>query len=250
MKKLTNRIRYWLRIVPDWRDCRHASCWDGTNAQKRLMNILSPHFTEAKFREYVEWMKGRGCDTAHVILANAGDGEGGGYNALVHADHAKLAKKRIKALRLAGFAVVPWLVTDDSAAYVADLFAHAEERVKFASDHKLFKHASYVVLGLEMDEARDGASGWPKVAEAVRRHWPGKVGVHHCSGNGFRYARLGDIVLGQLEPKSATNAAIKYQIMAIKSMDKGAVGFEYERHPNRDKAQAALDAGAIGVGNW
>lgn len=57
----------------------HASCWDN-GGSKRLMNLLSPKFSGEKFREYVAWMKGRGCDAAHVILINGGDGEGAGWN--------------------------------------------------------------------------------------------------------------------------------------------------------------------------
>ena len=36
----------------------------------------------------------------------------------------------------------------------------------------------------------------------------------------------------------------------LRAMGKQVVGFEYERHPDRARAQAALDAGAFGVGNW
>lgn len=239
------------KSVPPPDKCVHASCWDGSNAQKRMMNILSPGFSDAKFDEYVAWMKGRGCDTAHVFLVNQSDGEGAaGQNCATKADHAKLAKKRIEKLRKEGFAVVPWIVADDSAAHIKDLFAHPEERIKALADAGLFDQASYIVIGLEMNEAKDAAKGWPKVAAALRKHYKGKLATHHTSGNSFAFAGLGEIVMGQLDPKKASVAAIKEQVGKIRAMGKDAVGFEYARSPDRKKAQAALDAGAIGCGNW
>lgn len=236
--------------VPPPEKCVHASCWDGSNAQRRMMNILSPGFSDAKFDEYVAWMQSRGCDTAHVFLVNKADGEGAGQNCATNPGHAKLAKKRIEKLRKKKFAVVVWICADDSAAWLKDIFAHPEERVKALADAGLFKEASYVVLGLEMNEADGASKGWPKVAAAVRKHYKGKIGVHHTSGNNFPFAGLGDIVLGQLDPKSASTAAIQAQIKKIRGMGKMAVGFEYSRNPDRGKANAALAAKAIGVGNW
>lgn len=235
--------------VPAWDKAVHASCWDGETAKRRMMNILSPGFSDAKFGEYVAWMKSRGCDAAHVFLINQADGEGAGQNCATKPDHAKLAKRRIEALRKDGFAVVPWVIADDSDAWIKDLFAHPEERVKTLADAGLFADASYVVVGLEMDEASGGSSGWPKVAAAIRKHFKGRLGTHHQSGSSFAYAGLGEIVLGQLDP-GCSASDIKKQVAAIRAKGKAAVGFEYARSPDRAKAQAALDAGAVGVGNW
>lgn len=253
LKKLIAELRYWFKIIPEWNKCKFASCWDGNNASRRMMNILSPHFSEGKFNDYMMWMLVRGCNTAHVFLANKADGEGGGYNCMVDSGHAKVARKRIKELRLNGFAVVPWILADDSAAYAKDLFAHTDARIKFLADNGLLDHASFVVIGLEMNEGGSfpgGDAGWPKVAEALKKVYKGKLATHHTSGNTFKYAGLGDIVMGQLDPNNANAIAIKNQIAAIKKLGKKPFGFEYERKPNRSKAQAALDAGAYGVGNW
>jgi len=236
-----------------WDEAVHASCWDGSNASRRLMNLVSPHFSENKFREYLKWTKERGCDAAHVILINQADGEGAGYNCASNADHAKLARERIESLRREGFAIVPWLITDDSRDFAEDLFAHPEERIKALAAARLFDGAAYVVLGLEMDEPNSypsGKTGWPKVAAALRKHYTGRIGVHHKSGNSFPFAGLGDIILGQLDPGDATPAAIAKQIKAIQALGKEAVGFEYARGPARDLAKIALDKGAAGVGNW
>lgn len=247
--RLIARIRYHLHIVPKWDETRRASCWDGANASRRMMNILSPHFSDGKFREYVKWMQSRGCDTAHVFLINKGDGEGGGYNCATNADHARLAKARIAKLRKEGFAVVPWIIADDSSAWARDLFGHADTRLQALDRAGLFDEASYVVLGLEMDEY-GGGDEWRRVAVALRAVWKGKVGAHYKSGNSFPFVGLADIVLGQLEPKNANPGAIAAQVAAIRRLGKAAVGFEYARGPDRRLAQAALDAGAIGCGNW
>lgn len=217
------------------------------------MNLLSPKFSEGKFVDYAVWMEDRGCDTAHVILINGGDGEGAGYNCATNTKHAKIARERIEGLRRLGFAVVVWLITDDSTEWAKDLFDHAEARVKALADAGLFDNASYIVLGLEMDEENSypsGKTGWPKVAAALRKHYTGRIGVHHKSGNSFPFAGLGDIILGQLDPKEATESAIRAQIRAIKKRGKAAVGFEYARKPARNLANIAIDEGAEGVGNW
>ena len=232
--------------VPGYKDCKYASCWDGSNAQKRMMNILSPAFSDSKFKEYVKWMKDRGCNTAHVIFINQGDGEGAGYNVV---NSIKLTKDRIKYIRKQGLAVVPWIITDDSSAYAKTLFKDPDGYIKTLADAGVFDEASYIVLGLEMNEY-GSAKDWNNLCVAVRKYCPKKkIGVHHVSSS-YTYAALGDIVLDQCEPKNATPAKVASQINKIKSMGKEAVGFEYARQPNRSLAQAALDAGAIGVGNW
>lgn len=254
MKQRTiNKILRWFGKVPSWKKCRLASCWDGPNALRRMMNILSANMSDEKFKRYVRWMEEQGCDTVHCILINKADGENAGYNCATVEGHARVARERIKYLRKRGFAYVPWIICDDSADYATDLFLHADARLKALSDAGLFEEASYVVLGLEMDEPKSypGApEGWPKVRAALKAVCKRKVGVHHCSGNSFRYAHLGDIILGQLDPKKATESAIRNQIAIIRGKGKAAVGFEYERHADRQKATWALDAGAVGVGNW
>ena len=68
--------------TPSWNECTKASCWQGQNAGTRHMNILSPKFSDAVFRDRVKWAKARGCNTLHLFLINKGDGEGSGYTAL------------------------------------------------------------------------------------------------------------------------------------------------------------------------
>lgn len=249
LEKLIAKIARVFRRIPKPEKCRLASCWDGANASRRMMNILSPHFTDAKFRDYLAWMKARGCDTAHVFLINQGDGEGAGYNCATDPAAARTAKRRIEKIRDAGLAVVPWVIADDSSDWARDLFANADARVEALRKAGLFDEASYIVLGLEMDEYGN-AQNWNRVAVALRARWSGKVGVHHTSGNRFPFAGLGDIILGQLEPREATPGKIAAQVRDIRGLGKQAVGFEYARSPDRAKAQAALDAGAIGCGNW
>ena len=249
LEKLIAKIARVFRRIPKPEKCRLASCWEGANASRRMMNILSPHFTDAKFRDYLAWMKARGCDTAHVFLINKGDGEGAGYNCATDSNAARTAKRRIEKIRDEGLAVVPWIIADDSADWARDLFANADERVEALRKAGLFDEASYIVLGLEMNEYGN-AKDWNRVAVALRARWSGKIGVHHTSGNAFPFAGIGDIILGQLEPAKANAATIADQIRKIRALGKQAVGFEYARSPDRAKAQAALDADAIGCGNW
>ncbi len=222
-----------------------ASCWDGAGASKRMMNILSPRMSDEKFTEYVRWMVSRGCTVAHVILANGGDGECAGYAAWHDSDFAPMLR-RFNEIAYAGLRPIPWIITDDSTVLLRELFLNPVGKVGKLS--AFIDSAPYVVLGLEMDEG--GTAGqWAAVRDAVRNRYKGPIGVHHTSGNSFTMAPMADIILGQLDP-GCTEAQVKAQISRIRSLGKRAVGFEYARGPNRKLAQAALDAGAEGVGNW
>ena len=222
-----------------------ASCWHGSNASERMMNILSPRMSDETFGKRLAWMKGKGCTVAHVFLVNGGDGEAAGYTAWSDADRPKMLK-RMDQIRSAGLVPVPWVVTDDSSALLKELFGNPEKLVGKMAE--FFAGAPYVVIGLEMNEG-GSESQWQTVRAAVRKYFSGPLGVHHTSGNSFPFAGLGDIILGQLNP-GCSEAQVKAQIQAIRKLGKRAVGFEYSRGPDKALATAALKAGAEGCGNW
>ena len=224
-----------------------ASCWGGSNASKRMMNILSPRMSDKTFEERLKFMLDRGCTHAHVILANGGDGEAAGYAAWRGGDCPKMLE-RMNAVRAAGLVPIPWIVTDDSASLLKELFANPAQRILDMDYAGFFAGAPLVVLGLEMDEG-GSASQWKAVRDALRKHYSGPIGVHHTSGSSFPFASLGDVILGQLSP-GCTTSQVKSQIKAILKLGKRAVGFEYARGPSRALSVAALEAGAEGVGNW
>lgn len=225
-----------------------ASCWHGANASERMMNVLSPKMPDDVFGKRLAFMVGKGCTVAHVFLANQGDGEYAGYAAWNDGDRERMLK-RWETIRDAGLVPVPWVVADDSSSYLPKLFADADKLVGKMTTF-LTAECPYVVIGLEMDENKNvTASQWGKVRDAVRKYYKGPLGVHHCSGSSFKFADLGDIILGQLNP-GCTEDQVKAQIKAIKAKGKRAVGFEYERGPSRKLCLAALEAGAEGVGNW
>ena len=223
-----------------------ASCWGGSNASKRMMNVLAPRMSKNTFQDRLKFMLDRGCTVAHVILANGGDGESAGYAAWRDADRSYMLE-RFRAIEAAGLVPVPWLITDDSASMRKELFANPERLIRNMADFIL--GAPYCVLGLEMDEDKATLGEWRKVRDALRKIYAGPVATHHTSGNNFAFASLGDIVLGQLNP-GCTESQVAAQIATIRQMGKRAVGFEYDRGPNRKLAVAALKAGAEGCGNW
>ena len=225
-----------------------ASCWAGSNASKRMMNVLSPKMSDSTFAARLKHMTDRGCTHAHLILANTADGEAGGYAAWKDSDQGKM-KERWNAVKAAGLTPIPWLVTDDSAELAQDLFSHADKYIKKMADAGFFAGVPLVVLGLEMDEKYGSDSGWKGLRSALRKHYSGPIGVHHKSGNSFPYAKYGEVVLGQLN-QGCTASQVKNQIKAILKLGKRAIGFEYSRNPDRALCLAALEAGADGVGNW
>ena len=230
--------------TPSWRDCSRASCWQGSNAGTRHMNILSPHFPDAVFQDRVKWAKSRGCNTLHLFLVNKGDGEGSGYTALDPAT-AKLMDARLRWARRQGMGIVLWCIADDSAAWAKNFDMEALMRV--CEKHGWLDLASTIVVGLETDEYWSASQVAAHIA-TIRRHYKGKVGVHMTSGK-TSYAPHADLLFYQTNPGKSPSQ--------IASETKRALGcgkpvnfFELSRHEDRALSQAALDAGAFGVGNW
>lgn len=252
-EKIVHAVYSWFN--PAWSKCVHASCWTGANASVRLMNILSPHINDAKFKQRVSWMKDRGCDTAHVFVSNQKNGGGAGYCPYGEAwtwkiDPAmcRMFRERMRYLRRQGFAVVPWLFADDSAQwnnYAAGNFP------RYLADLKaegLLALASTVCVGLELNEYFNAGQVAQLVA-ATRKVYGGKVATHMTSG-AFGYAGLGDICFYQVNPGMSV-AAVEAEARRVR----GVIGiplnfFEIERQEDRAKSEAALRGGAYAVGNW
>lgn len=230
-----------------WRECRYSSNWSGTEASKRMMNLVSPKFSEAKVREYIDWQQSLGCDHVHLLLVNQGDGEGAGYDCLADAGHKAVALARVRDIRRLGLGVVAWVVADDSDDYRRKLF---DNPAKYADALKEYMpYLSYIVLGLEMNEGEGSKSKWTALRDAIRKAgWTGPFATHHTSGHGD-YASLGQIVMDQLD-KGCTEAQIRKSVEAFRVKGYDVCGFEYARGPDKARAKAALDAGAFSVGNW
>lgn len=243
--------------APAWDACTRASCWGGTNASVRVMNALSPKMPEAVFRERVAWTKGRGANTIHLFLVNKGDGEYAGYSpwgvgkgpsaGATDADTVKRMLERIAYCRGQGLAVVLWLQADDSADWARALASNADRCVARIAEAGLLASASTVVAGLEMDEYWNATHARAVVA-AIRACYSGKVGTHHTGGK-TTFASLGDILFYQVAPGRSA-AQIKADTAAAKKCGKPVNFFELARGPARDLCEAALTAGAFGVGNW
>ncbi len=230
-----------------WKDCRYSSNWNGSNASKRMMNLVSPKFSDAKVREYLDWQQSVGCDHCHLLLVNEADGEGAGYDALADAKAREVALARVRQIRARGMGVVAWIVADDSNNYRKRIFA---DPAKYASGLKDFMpYLSYICLGLEMNEGEGSSAKWKSLRDAIKAAgWTGPFATHHTSGKGT-HASLGSIVMDQLEP-SCTTADIAKSVKALRGKGYEVCGFEYSRGPDAAKAKAALDAGAFSCGNW
>jgi len=242
--------------VPAWHQCTKASCWDGNNASKRMMNMLSPNFSSSKFNNYLSWQKSRGCNTVHLILCNKGDGEGGGYSiydrnnmlGTLKTSWIELYKNRIVACRNAGMAVVLWGLTDDDGGWNDKILSNP---TKYAEDLKttgLLSYASTFVLGLEMTETSSSTRAWTQYRDGIRTFFRNGIGVHHNSGR-TNFAPIADILFYQVSPGSSVSK-IKSETSKAKATGKPVNFFELDRRPNRELCQAALSAGAFGVGNW
>jgi hypothetical protein len=260
---VVQRIKDWKNpppvsdpsAVPPWDACTRASCWNGSNAQQRMMNVLSPAFTEAKFAQYRDWMLSVGCNTAHVFLSNKADGEGAGYCIYgtswtweVNASFCSTFRARIADLRAHGLAVVVWLFADDSSAWNKEAKKNFPKYLADLKAQGLLDQASIVVAGLELDEYY-GSADVAALVNAIRKVWTGKVGTHQTSGR-YEFSALADVIFYQVNP-GKTAAQIKSETQkVIKATGKPLCFFELARQPNRALCDAAFDGGAFAVGNW
>ncbi len=238
----------------DWARLRLATCWDGDNAQRRMMNAASPAMPDDKARQYFAWQVGRGATATHLFAGNKGDGEHAGYSIYgatwdwtTDPEFVGTMERRFAAARASGMAVVLWLMADDSTAW--NMLALADPG-RYCSDLKasgLLDYADAVVVGLELSEYADEKQV-ARLVTAARDVFPRDVGTHDVSGS-IRFAKLADFAAGQVKPGSSV-------AQVADNVRKGlATGvryglFELDRKPNRKLCEAALAAGSAFVGNW
>lgn len=241
--------------APAWDLCTKASCWSGSNAQIRNMNILSPRMSYDLFKQRVAWQKNRGCNTVHVFLSNKGDGEYSGYCIYGNSwdwgvDSAFVAEfnKRIGYIRSQRMGVVVWLFADDSDSWNTTASKNFPQYAKDLSTQGLFEHVSTVVVGLELSEyfSVEQVKG---LVSAVRRVYTGRIGTHSTSGD-LRYAALADIVFYQVSPGRSASWIKAETKRVVALVNKPVNFFELSRHEDRTLSKAALDGGAYGVANW
>lgn len=258
MKKILNWIKrlFGITTIPSWKECTKSSNWSGKNAAKRMMNILSPHMSEATFKERVKWMKGRGCNCAHVFVTNKADGEKAGYSPygnkfdfVIDKNYCKVMGDRIKYMNKQGLGVVLWLMADDSNAWAK---AAQGNFAKYCSDIKelgWFDYASTVCLALEIEEYWGNAALVANLIATLRKYYKRKVATHHVS-NQYALSGASDLVFVQLAPGQSDSTIKAYVQKVKKATGKPVNMFELERSEDRHRSEVALAAGAFGVGNW
>lgn len=239
-----------------WRRCRLASCWDGADAARRHMNLLSPHFDDAKVESYLDWQRARGTDTLHLILCNRADGEGGGYSIYgagiswkVDAAWCDLARRRIARFADEGFALALWGMTDDSGDWNRRLLQDPARYMRDLAEAGMLDQSDMFILGLEMTEWGASITQLTAYRDAVRRVYSGAIGTHHNSGR-MDYAGLGDVLMYQTGTGKSASQIRDITRDVLRRAGIPVWMFEMERQPARGLCEAALAEGAAGVANW
>lgn len=245
--------------VPGWQACRYSSCWDGKKAERRMMNLPSPHFSDAKVDQYLRWQKGRGATTTHLILCNNRDGEGGGYSIFGNGidwtvDKAWAARtlKIIKQARSMGFSVVLWGLTDDDRGWNKAVLAQPDRYMQAIKAAGFLEHCSLFVAGLEMTEWGVSDAQVKAYIAAIRKVYPGKVAVHNNSDR-YDYIQHADAFMWQTSPdKSAAQITTLAKKAVAAAKGRPVWAFEVARNPNRGLCEAAFKAHPLiwGCGNW
>ena len=256
-QKILAFIRQLIGHKMDWDECTKSSNWEGSNAQHRMMNILSPRMPEAVYKERVKYIKSRGCNCVNLFLCNKGDGEYAGYSICgnnftpgnVDADYSKTMLKRVKELYNEGYGIVLWLAADDSSAWNKTMVANAQWYVNTIKDLGFFDYASTVVIGLEVNEYWT-AGQCATMANCLRQVYSGKIGIHQTSDR-IDYAGLADIMFYQTTPGKSPEAIAKMTKNVVDKLNgKPLCFFELSRQADRKACDAALGAGAFSVGNY
>lgn len=258
MKKIINWIKqlFGIIIIPKWNECTKSSNWTGKNAALRMMNILSPHMTEATFKERVKWIKGRGCNCVHLLLANKADGEKAGYSIygnkfdfVLDKSYTNTMTKRIKYLYKEGLGIVLWGFSDDSNAWAKTAAGNWAKYCQDIKDLGWFKYCSTFIIGLEIEEYWQSATLVASLINTTRQYYKGKIGTHHVSGS-YGLGGASDVVFLQLNPGQSDDAIRNY-IKKVKTvLNKPVNMFELERNEDRHRSEVALASGAFGVGNY
>lgn len=258
--KPSNLLCRWFPawLTPNYKTLSKASCWQGSNAQVRHMNILSPFFSDSQFRHRVKWAKKRGCNALHLFINNEGDGEGSGYGMYglpfdwhENKDQTKRALRRMKYARRKGLGICLWIFADDSSRMNREA---ARNLIKVAQDlhrFKLTRYASSIVSVLEAAESFN-ASQMQILIAALRKHTKLPVGTHENS-DASQFSNLGDFVMHQTKTGRSIAWLRNDAIRRDAQFNKPWWYFEIERQECREKCQAlfALRLPWLkGVGNW
>lgn len=237
----------------NWDKCVHSSNWHGSNANMRMMNMLSPHMSDGSYKDRLNFIKSRKCDTVHVFLTNKKDGEYAGYSIYgnkfdwnIDKNYSNKMLSRVKSLSK-DFYVVLWIISDDSSDWAKTMASNPTRYISDVASLGFFDYAAIVVTGLEANEYWSGAQA-SAMYNAVKSKYKGKVGIHQTS-NSTSLIGACDIFFAQMNPGSS-ESQIKSFTKKCVSYGKPVNMFELERQENRQKSQWALDAGAYAIGNW
>lgn len=262
MKKLFKKIIEFLESLfggkgkdpRKWDECTKSSNWTGANASKRMMNILSPKFTDAAFKERVKWQKDRGCNYVNLFVTNKGDGEGAGYSPygnkfdfIIDKNYCKIMGDRLKWLNRQGIGIVLFLMADDSNAWAKAAAKNFPQYLKDIKELGWLDYASVVCLALEANEYYN-LNEMTALAAATRKYYKGKIATHHTSNNAS-FVALGDLLFYQIEPTDNQTIVANACKKAL-SYGKPVNFFESYRRENRKNCETAFKCGCYAVGNW
>jgi hypothetical protein len=230
-----------------WTKCARSSNWDGSNAQRRMMNVLSPAMSEATFQSYLNWMRSRRVDHCNVLFCNNRDGEYGGYS--IYGNNIDWTpdrpfvdcfKRRIKAIRKAGKGVVGWGMTDDDRDWNERIIAHFDHYVRDLKKLGLLDELSIFVICLETQETTKDPKKVAALVATVKKYFKGPVTTHETSG---RADFMGVCDVGYLQEspgKSIQYLKKRCQDIAKTFKGKPFCMFEIERQPSPEKCAAML----------
>ena len=228
------------------------------DAATRVMNILSPKYSEANFQREVNRCKNKGDNTLYLYLINQGDGPATPQSFYVNdqiggtidTNKLNLYRQRLDYIVAKGLKVVFWLRPDDSAAMVSQSVQNYQKYHQDVVDNFETYAAGYVI-GLESVEYLDEATEKTLIAD-LKTRTSKTIGVHYSTSN-TRDARAAvsgaDIYYKQYgwNPCSEVASETAAAILTVSPMK--VVAAEYDRDSDSGCGAAAVNAGAIGYGN-
>jgi hypothetical protein len=237
------------------------------NAKYCILDLLSYKIGDSEFVSLATRSAGRGVNTFWFNLASQYDFrpvsfyQSGLISGPIDSKRLAMMQKRASMARSAGFRVVFWFFTDDSPA-IAKSSLETKKAYITQAVKSFDKNATEWVLMLEANEYSSQSE-----ADALARHvktlTKKPLGLHMTPG---QYGWSRDFEARSIELSRSISSVDKHYHQygwicgntakissdtksIIRSVGKPVVAAEWCKNPDRKCADAAIAAGAVGVGN-
>ena len=227
----------------------HATTFlrDNASSTKTTLNIFSTTYNDAMRNEVISFNKTNGYTVFYLMAASKSPHS----NILYTASDKAFWRSWMNKVIQSGSRIVMWMRTDDSPELDAWSAQKFEDYCRLIYKD-LGDLISEYVIGLECNEywSMDTTS---RFVNFLRNLSGKKIGVHTSSTKHIDYAKVADVYYLQTGFDTSVSDIKSKVSYAINYLNKPVIAAEYAKSGETQSAKnlgnAAIDAGAVGVGN-